>query len=104
MLVTIYYYWNTDIYSKKGGECEITLFPRDLSASYYKNDVFIQSLEVEIPDCPAPSREKQVELLLGSLDRQEAAINAETFVKLKALSEKRQQLLCLTCEEESCQA
>ena len=98
MKTKIYYYWNTDSYSKKGGECEVTLAPRDLTKSYYVNDVLVQVLDVEIPECPTPTREQQVDGLMANLDEQEAQINAELFMKLKEINEKRQQLLCLTNE------
>ena len=96
MKMNLWYYWNTSSFAVKGGEVEVSAYQRDLTT--WQDRILLQQIVIDIPDCPAPTREDQISGLLDNLAGLRSEIQADAHMKIKAIDDKVAQLLCLTCD------
>lgn len=90
MKVTLYVYWDSIL-----GEADATTYKRNLSESYNSNLVLLRIEGIEIDDVEKPSDEFLRGKLVASLQGQKSTIQADAHMKIKAIDEKIQELLCL---------
>ena len=80
------------------GQPKFKLYP------FYMSDadtgqILICEVEAEVPDCEPPSKEFCTQRVVDGLKKDKEAILAETHMRVKAIDERIQKLLCLTNEE-----
>jgi hypothetical protein len=73
-------------------------FDDEISASRIR--LFIKEVEVEIPDVKPFEKEAITKRMVNGLEKEKEAIQAETHIKLKAIDDRIQQLLCIEMKQE----
>lgn len=99
MKITLYYYWDTASYLDDDRRVDVTVYERDLTSVAWSALVFMKAEEVEIPDCQAPSEERRRNEIIGNLNDMKEKLQAETFMKIKQIDEKIQNLLSIENKE-----
>ena len=97
MKIKLFYFYNTGYVMDEEKHMEVTSI--DWRGAYQGDRVFIQELEVDVPDCDVPSKEELANGMIEVLKEQKKSILAETHRKVSAIDERIQQLLCLDNKE-----
>lgn len=92
MKVKLYYF--VSIYSSEG-KLEVSLCDYRTVDCLMKNRIYLDEKEIEIPDCELPSKQEICAGIVTNLRKEKAEIQAETHLKVSAIDEKINQLLCL---------
>jgi hypothetical protein len=93
MKITMYYFFDPNY-----GDPKVVAYSYDARGNYQGERVFIQELEVDIPDCDMPTQENITKELVKNLEAKKLEIQAEAHMRIKAIDEKIQSLLAITCE------
>jgi len=94
MKITLWIYWNTMF-----GESSISVYERDLSQAYHSEYIFLYTEEVEIQAIVKPDDDFLRGKMVDNLQAKKSAIQAESHMKIKAIDEQIQQLLCIENKE-----
>lgn len=90
MKVKMYLHWTKDYLFPEG---KFELWPIEMTSCPDK--MFLEEMEVEVPDTAAPTQEEITTWLVTKLRKQKEAILAETHMQVSKIEEQIQQLLCL---------
>jgi len=93
MKTKLFYFYNGGYVIDGSNRLEVSTIDR--RGDYIGERVFIQELDVEVPDCEVPDRQTLNTKMAAILEEQKATILAETHIKVKRLDEKISQLLAL---------
>ena|ERR1035437_8021994 len=93
MKLKLFYFYKTGYVAKDASPIEASTI--DWRTCSMMDRVFIQELEIDVPDCVEPSREEITNGIISDLTRQKNEILAETHRKVKVLDDKIQELLCI---------
>lgn len=91
MLVTAYLHYVKCTYMPEG---EFQLWPCQID--WDKEKMFIKKVELEIPDIDIPTQEEINSYLITGLRKEKEQVLSAAHMKVKAIDEQIQQLLCLT--------
>ena len=94
MKIKLYYYWQEAQWLEGGGRIDI--WTRELSGALMDDRVFLKSVEIEVPDCEAPSRETIVEKVVAGLQAQKQELLAETHQKVAKIEDRIREISCIT--------
>jgi len=99
MKIKLYLYHEQWAYDKEGkiAAWDVDL-PDDISTSRVR--VKIGECEVDIPDVELLGERELKQIMVDGFRKEKAELQAETFVKLKAIDDKIQQLLCIEVKPE----
>lgn len=90
MKVKLWVYWNT-----RDGCADVSSFDRDLSEWYNSHLILIGTEVVKIADVREPDPVYVRGILVQNLQDKKVDIQAAAHMKIKAIDEKIQELLCL---------
>lgn len=92
MKIELYYHWRQYDWQEEG--CiEVQAFD---NTEYSSDDrILLKIVEVEVPDCPAPSRELIIKHKTAVLQEEKDKLQAETHIKIQQIEDKIRQLSAL---------
>ena len=99
MKITLNVFWKQYDWEEKGEVFVISCDPEVCKVYENEDRIFIRSIEVDLPDISAPSRDQIVRAKVAALQSERQSIMAESQQKLNKIDDKIKQLSCIEYKE-----
>ena len=94
MKIKLFYFYDGASYIRDENRIEASSI--DWRGDYQGDKVFIKELEIDIPDCEAPTKEDLASGMIANLKEEKNKILAETHKKISEIEDKIMQLSAIT--------
>lgn len=94
MKIKLFYFYNVPSYVRDVDRLEASTI--DWRGDYQGAKVFIQELEIDVPDCEVPTKEELASGMIANLKKEKNNILAETHKKVSEIEDKIMRLSAIT--------
>ena len=97
MKIELYYHWKQYDWQDEG-QIAVDVIDR---SEYDPSYLLLKIVEVEVPDCPEPSRELVIKHKTATLHAEKEKLQAETYIKIQKIEDQIRQLSALEYRADS---